>query len=340
MPAEWEPQEAVWFSWPNPGGISFPGAYDRIPPAMGALLRAAAEFEPVRLNVRDAEAEAEARRHVGRGADVQYFPIPTDEPWCRDHGAIFLVNDSTGEVAAADFDFNAWGGKYEGVEQDRKAPAAMARLLGLRCFTNPMVLEGGAVDVNGAGCVLTTRSCLLNPNRNPELTQRQIEENLRDWLGAGHVLWLDEGIEGDDTDGHIDDITRFVGPSHVITAVEKNEADANHAILERNLGMLRGMHDERGVALEISELPMPAKRLEWEGWRLPASYANFLILNGGVLMPVFGDLRDDEAGAVLESVFSDRKIVPVDCRDLIIGLGTVHCLSQQQPAPPPVKQRV
>lgn len=337
MPAEWEPQEAVWFSWPSPGGISFPGAYERIPSAMGALLRAAAEFEPVRVNVRDAATEAEARRHVGRGGDVRYFHVPTDEPWCRDHGPIFLVNDATGEVAVADFDFNAWGGKYEGTSRDRKAPSAVARLLGLCCFTNPMVLEGGAVDVNGTGSVLTTRSCLLNPNRNPEMTQQQVEAHLRDWLGAGHVLWLGEGIEGDDTDGHIDDMTRFASPSCVVTAVEGNESDPNHAILEENLAALRGMCDENGTPLDVVMLPMPANCLEWEGQRLPASYANFLVLNGGVLMPVFGDPRDDDAGAVLASVFPGRKIVPVDCRDIIIGLGTVHCLSQQQPAAPATK---
>lgn len=332
MPAEWEPQAAVWFSWPRPGGISFPGAYDRIPAAMGALLRAAAEFEPVRVNVRDTEEESEVRRYVGRGADVQFFHVPTDEPWCRDHGPIFLIHDATGEVAVADFDFNAWGGKYEGVTRDRKVPAAVARMLGMRCFTNPMVLEGGAVDVNGTGAVLTTRSCLLNPNRNAGMTQRQVEDNLRDWLGAPHVLWLGEGIEGDDTDGHIDDMTRFVGKSRMVTAVEDNTDDVNHHILAANFSLLQKMHNEEGAPLEIVSIPMPARRLEWEGQRLPASYANFLILNDGVLMPVFSDPRDDEAGAVLESVFPERKIVPVDCRELIIGLGTIHCLSQQQPA--------
>lgn len=334
MPAEWEPQEAVWFSWPRPGGISFPGAYERVPSAMGALLRAAAKFEPVRVNVHDEAEEAEVRRLVGRGADVQYFRIPTNEPWCRDHGPIFLVNDKTREVAVADFDFNAWGGKYEGTELDRRVPSTVAAQLGLRCFVNPMVLEGGAVDVNGTGSVLTTRRCLLNPNRNGGMTQAQVEANLRGWLGAGNVLWLEEGIEGDDTDGHIDDLTRFVGKARVVTAVEGNESDANHRILEENLEILRGLRDEDGGVLEIVPLPMPAKRLEWEGQRLPASYANFLILNGGVLMPVFGDPRDDEAGLVLESVFPGRKVVPVDGRDLIIGLGTVHCLSQQQPAVP------
>ena len=334
MPAEWEPQEAVWFSWPRPGGISFPGAYERIPAPMAALIRAAAEFQPVRVNVLDAAEEAEVRRHVGRHDAVEYFQVPTDEPWCRDHGPIFLVNDQTGEVAVADFDFNAWGGKYEGTDRDRRVPSTIAQLLGMRCFTHPMVLEGGSVEVNGRGTVLTSRSCLLNTNRNPSMTLPQIEGALRDWLGAGHVLWLGDGIEGDDTDGHIDDLARFVAPSRVVTVIEENPADANHVILAENLAALRGMKDELGKPLEVVTLPMPRNRLDYDGQRLPASYANFLIINGAVLMPVFGDPRDDEAGAELGSLFPGRKIVPVDCRKIIIGLGSVHCLSQQQPAPP------
>lgn len=334
MPAEWEPQEAVWFSWPHAGGISFPGAYDRIPAAMGAAIRTASQFETVRVNVRDKEEEAEARRHIGRSDAVEYFRVPTNEPWCRDHGPVFVVNDSTGEVAVADFDFNAWGGKYEGTDLDRKVPSALAQLLGMRCFTCPMVLEGGSVEVNGTGSLLTTRSCLLNPNRNPNLSRGQIEDNLRGWLGARNILWLGDGIEGDDTDGHIDDLTRFAGKSRVITVEEENPRDPNHAILAKNTEELRALRDEDGRPLEIISLPMPARRLEYEGQRLPASYANFLLVNGGVLMPVFGDPRDDLAGTLLESAFPGRKVAPVDSRDLIIGLGSVHCLSQQQPAPP------
>lgn len=335
MPAEWEPHEAVWFSWPHPGGISFPGAYDRIPPAMGALVRAAAAFEPVRINVMDAAEEAQARRHVGACPGVEYFHVPTNEPWCRDHGPIFLVNDRTSEVAVADFDFNAWGGKYEGTDHDRRVPSRVADLLGLRRFAHPMVLEGGSIEVNGSGSLLTTRSCLLHPNRNPDLTPSEIEGNLRGWLGARNILWLGDGIEGDDTDGHIDDLTRFVGKSRVVTVVEDNPDDPNHRILQENLEALRALRDEDGAPLDIVPLPMPARRLEYQGQRLPASYANFLVVNGGVLMPAFDDPRDGEAAAVLASVFPGRKIVPVDCRDLIIGLGSVHCLSQQQPARPP-----
>lgn len=334
MPAEWEPHEAVWFSWPHPGGISFPGAYDRIPAAMAALIRAAAEFEPVRINVMDADEEAEVRRHVGRCDAVEYFHVPTNEPWCRDHGPVFLVNDKTGEVAVADFDFNAWGGKYEGTDHDRKVPSRLAERLGMRCFTNPMVLEGGSIEVNGTGSLLTTRSCLLNPNRNPDLSQTQIEENLRGWLGVRNILWLGDGIEGDDTDGHIDDLTRFAAQSRVVTVVEDDPEDPNHAILRENVSALQGLHDEGGRPLEVVTLPMPARRLEYEGQRLPASYANFLVVNGGVLMPAFDDPCDVEAAGVLATLFPGRKIVPVDCRDLIIGLGSVHCLSQQQPAPP------
>jgi len=334
MPAEWEPHDAVWFSWPHPHTDSFPDAYDRIPAAMARLVRAAAEFEPVRIDVNDAEEEEEVRRHVGRHDGVEYFHVPTDEPWCRDHGPVFLVNDATGEVAVARFEFNSWGRKLPRWELDRLAPSAIAQHLGLRCFSNPMVLEGGSIDVNGSGSVLTTRSCLLNPNRNPSMSQAQIEQNLRDWLAVRNILWLGDGIEGDDTDGHIDDLTRFVGKSRVVTVVDDNPDDPNTAILAENLAALRALRDENGSPLDIVELPMPEKRREWQGHRLPCSYANFLVLNGAVLMPTFGDPRDTAAAAVLSSVFPGRKVVPVDCSDLIIGLGSIHCLSQQQPAPP------
>ena len=334
MPAEWEPHEAAWFSWPHPHTDSFPGAYERIPSAMARLVRAAADFEPVRVNVNDAAEESEVRRHIGKHDNIHYFHVPTDEPWCRDHGPVFLVNDATGEVAVADFEFNSWGRKLPRWDLDRLAPVAIARQLGMRCFSNPMVLEGGSIDVNGSGSVLTTRSCLLNPNRNPSMTQGQIEENLRDWLAVRNILWLGDGIEGDDTDGHVDDLTRFVGKSRVITVVDDNPADPNTAILTENLATLRSLCDEDGNPLDIVELPMPQKHRDWQGHRLPSSYANFLILNGAVLMPTFDDPRDADAAAVLSSVFPGRKVVPVDCSDLIIGLGSVHCLSQQQPAPP------
>ena len=334
MPAEWEPHEAVWFSWPHPDTESFPGAYDRIPRAFGALIRAAAEFEPVRVNVRNAAEEAEARRQIGKCDNVQFFPIDSDEPWCRDHGPIFLVNDRTGEVAVADFEFNSWGRKLPRWELDRLVPEAVARRLGLRHLACPMILEGGSIDVNGSGSVLTTRSCLLNPNRNPSMTEAQIEDNLRQWLGVRNILWLGDGIEGDDTDGHIDDLTRFLGKSRVVTVVDDNPDDPNTAILAENLEALRTLRDEDGNALDIVTLPMPEKRRDWQGHRLPCSYANFLIVNGGVLVPAFDDPRDGEAARVLGSVFPGRKVVPVDCSDLIIGLGSIHCLSQQQPAPP------
>ena len=334
MPAEWEPQDAVWFSWPHPHTDSFPDAYDRIPSAMARLVRAAADFEPVRINVNDAAEEEVVRRHVGKHDSIRYFHVPTDEPWCRDHGPIFLVNDATGEVAVGDFEFNSWGRKLPRWELDRLAPGVIAKQLGLRCFSNPMVLEGGSIDVNGSGSVLTTRSCLLNPNRNPSMSEAQIEQNLRDWLGVRNILWLGDGIEGDDTDGHVDDLARFVGKSRVVTVVDDRPEDPNAAILAENLEALRALRDEDGNLLDIVELPMPELRRDWQGHRLPSSYANFLILNGAVLMPTFDDPRDGEAAAVIGSVFPGRKVVPVDCSDLIIGLGSIHCLSQQQPAPP------
>ena len=335
MPAEWEAHEATWLSWPRPEGISFPDAYEKVMPAFARMVDALADSEPVCINVWDAAHEADVRRHLSkngaRDGHVRFYRHPSYEPWCRDHGPVFLKHKDTGDRVLIDWDYNAWGGKYPPHDLDDAVPTRIAERLGLPVYAPGMILEGGSIEVNGSGTLLTTRSCLLNPNRNPHLSQSQIEERLREYLGVRHILWLGDGIEGDDTDGHIDDLTRFVDRSTVVTVVEPDAADPNHEPLLENSRALAAMVLEDGTPLKVRELPMPA-RIDREGLRLPASYANFYIANKAVLLPVFEDARDAEAVAILRDVFPGRKIVPIDCRELIWGLGAFHCLTQQQPS--------
>ncbi|HEV7867575.1 MAG TPA: agmatine deiminase family protein [Chthoniobacteraceae bacterium] len=333
MPAEWEPHEATWFSWPRPDGISFPDSYDKVVPTLAAMVHALAA-ERVNINVCDAEHEALVRSHLAKaGARIEhvtFFQIPVNEPWCRDHGPIFITRAEAPQLAIVDWGYNAWGWKYPPFEDDDAVPIRVAEKLGLPVHTPGMVLEGGSIEVNGAGTLLTTKSCLLNPNRNPDLSQKEIEQRMTDYLGVKQILWLGDGIEGDDTDGHIDDLTRFVDRTTVVTVVEEDENDANHAPLQANLELLRTMDAEDGEPLQVHTLPMPRK-ISRDGQRLPASYANFYIGNKVVLLPVFRDPHDKWAVAVLQKAFPTRKIVPLDCRELIWGLGAFHCLTQQQP---------
>lgn len=334
MPGEWEPHEATWLSWPRPDGISFPDSIERVAPTLARMVDALADSERVNINVCDEAHEAGVRRVLGkaraRADHVTFFHIATNEPWCRDHGPVFVTRAEAPRMAIIDWDYNAWGWKYPPFEDDDVVPTRIAEKIDLPVFAPKMVLEGGSVEVNGAGTLLTTRSCLLNPNRNPDLKQPQIEQRLRDYLGVTQILWLGDGIEGDDTDGHIDDLTRFVSRTSVVTVVEEDENDANFQPLRDNLELLRTMDAEDGTPLEVIKLPMPAKIIR-EGQRLPASYANFYIANKVVLLPVFADTHDKWAVAVLEKAFPTRKIIPIDCRELIWGLGAFHCLTQQQP---------
>ena len=337
MPAEWEPHAATWLSWPRPEGISFPGGgYERAVPALVKMIAALAESEPVCINVCDEAHEASVRKHLstlpGGYAHVRFFHIPTNEPWCRDHGPIFLTRDADPRLAVLDFDYNAWGWKYPPFDFDDAVPTRVAETLGGLPVHRPgIVLEGGSIDVNGSGTLLTTESCLLNPNRNPTLKKSQIEAVIKEYLCVRNVLWLGDGIEGDDTDGHIDDLTRFVNRTTVVTVIEEDEHDSNHEPLQANLHRLREMAAEDGSPLHVLTLPMPS-RIVREGQRLPASYANFYIANTVVLLPVFGDPHDAWAASVLRQAIPNRKIVPIDCRELIWGLGAFHCLTQQQPA--------
>ena len=334
MPAEWEPHEATWISWPQPDCNSFPGSYDRVLPTFIKMVEALAESEIVRINVSGVEQEKAVRKLLRSCPPdrVEYFHIPTDEPWCRDHGPIFVKRDKSPQLAVLNFGFNAWGYKLSPFDEDNAVPPAIAKALGLPAFNfEHFILEGGSIDTNGQGTLLTTESCLLNPNRNPTLDRTSIEKKLRDKLSVKKILWLGDGIEGDDTDGHVDDITRFIGPSTVITAVEEDEHDPNFEPLQQNLDRLHTMRLADGEPLHVLTLPMPT-RIMRDGQRLPASYANFYIANSIVLLPVFNEHNDSWAVSALHEAFPNRRIVPIDCRELIWGLGAFHCLTQQQPA--------
>jgi agmatine deiminase len=334
MPAEWERQEAVWLSWPH-RRKTWPGNFRPIPGVFAEIAAHISLREKVRLNI--------SRRHQGRaraliqraGADmgnVEFFSHPTNDAWCRDNGPIFVRNRRTKEVAVTDWEFNSWGGKHPPYGLDNAIPGRIAAALSLRRFRSGMVLEGGSIDVNGSGLLLTTEACLLNRNRNPGLTRAQIEGKLRDFLGVRTVLWLGAGIVGDDTDGHVDDLTRFFSDSGVLTSVETDRRSPNHRALQENLERLRSFRTASGSRLRICELPMPALRRR-NGHPLPASYANFLVINGAVLMPAFRQpTRDRQAAEVLASCFPGREVVPIDCLELVWGLGTLHCITQQQPA--------
>jgi agmatine deiminase len=331
MPAEWEPHAATWLSWPRREGISFPDSFDRVTPALQAMIEALIESEQVCINICNDAHEAEARELL-RGLPVErisFHLVPTNEPWCRDHGPIFLTRDIDPKLAVVDWDYNAWGNKYPPFDLDEVAPTRVAEILKVPVFYPGMILEGGAVDVNGAGALLTTESCLLNKNRNPSLSRDEIEQRLRDYLGVHDILWLGDGIAGDDTDGHIDDLARFVSEKTVITVVEENRGDENYEPLQENLTRLQAMKIS-GNATEVITLPMP-KKIVREGLRMPATYANFYIANTCVLVPTFADPVDEAALSIVRECFPNRRVVGIDCRELIWGFGAFHCLTQQQP---------
>jgi len=331
MPAEWARHRGTWFSWPhNPG--TWPGQLEGTERALARAVAALSQHEKVFINVLDARHALHVRDLLPAETvfpEVSFEIIPTNDAWCRDHGAIFVVAPD-GELTALDFGFNAWGGKYPPFDLDDAVPPQMAQRLQLPVVSVDHILEGGSVDVNGAGALLTTRQCLLNPNRNPRRSRADIEALLGRYLGAERVFWLGDGIIGDDTDGHVDDITRFVAENRVITAMEPDPRDPNHRPLLENRALLETFRLADGRGLEVVELPMP-DALCHEGERLPASYANFYIANDLVLVPVFGCDRDAEALTIIGSCFPDRRVLGIDCRDVVVGLGTLHCLSQQVP---------
>lgn len=333
MPAEWAKHDSTWLSWPkNP--LTFPKEIvSRVEAAYVEMVEALAGGERVDLLVDDAKT-ADRVRSMLSPKNVKFHRIKSADVWMRDYGPIFVRKGGRSrEVAATKWRFNAWGGKYDDLLPDNKTGLEVARSTGLRVFEPGVVLEGGSIDVNGRGSLLTTEQCLLNPNRNPRLGKAQLERLLHDYLGAESVVWLGEGVAGDDTDGHVDDIARFVNEDTVVCMTEPDAGDVNHAALKRDRALLSAHKDKEGRRLEVVPIEMP-RAVEGDGARLPASYANFYIGNSAVLVPVFGDARRDSAALeTLSECFQARKIVPIDSRELIYGFGGIHCVSQQQPAP-------
>jgi agmatine deiminase len=335
MPAEWAPHRGTWLSWPHKRD-SWPGQFEPIPGIFAEIVRHLVPGEEVHVNVGDAELEAEARGALARAGvpsgTVFFHRHVTNDAWCRDHGPIFVQREAEGrrEQLIVDWGYNAWGGKYPPFEDDDRIPTLIGAELGIPVVQPGIVMEGGSIDVNGAGTLLTTESCLLNPNRNPSLDRADIERYLGDYFGVSHVLWLGDGIEGDDTDGHVDDLTRFVNPTTVVTVVEDDPADSNFRPLRENLERLRHMTDQDGRPLDVVTVPMPRPRYQ-DDQRLPASYANFYIANGAVLMPTYRCDQDALAQQALQRLFPDRRVIPIDCTDLAWGLGAVHCVTQQWP---------
>ncbi len=328
MPAEWEAHEATWIAWPH-NREDWPGRFAPIPWVYGEIVRKLSQVEKVRILVANPALEKQAARVLravgARMEAVEFYPCPTDRVWTRDYGPIFVKNEA-GEVALTGWRFNAWA-KYDNWRNDSKVPGLLAKRLKLPIRTPGMVLEGGSIDVNGAGMLLTTEECLLSPvqARNPQLGREQIEEQFREYLGVTRVIWLRNGIAGDDTHGHVDDLARFAGPETVVVASESDPSDANYDALRENYRLLRA------AGLKVVKLPMP-RPLVFRGQRLPASYANFYVANGLVLAPTFNDPSDRVALDTLARVFADREVVGINCTELIWGLGALHCMTQQQPA--------
>lgn len=334
FPAEFAPHVATWLSWPHKEA-SWPGKINTIFPYYAQFIKELTVSERVCINVKD-----EAMKQFALGyltaidtdtSKVQFYLHPTNDAWCRDHGPAFLLHKTAAKKAIVDWGYNAWGDKYPPYDLDDVIPTLIGKELGLPVFNPGIVMEGGSVEFNGAGTVLTSTACLLNPNRNPHLNQQQIESYLMNYYGVEQVLWVDEGIVGDDTDGHIDDTVRFVNEDTVLTVVEENKADENYELLQHNLKQLQQLRLLNGKQLNIIELPMPPA-LEYEEQRLPCSYANFYIANHAVIVPTFRSAADDKALQNIQAAFPMRKVVGIDSTEIIWGLGSFHCLSQQEPA--------
>lgn len=335
FPAEWEAHTATWLSWPHKQE-SWPGKISTIYKPYSEFVKLLSLSEKVRINVSGETMRDEAINYlIAAQVDlnqVEFFMHPTNDAWCRDHGPAFLVNSRLDKPKAiVDWNYNAWGGKYPPYEQDDIIPTLIANHFNLPVFNPGIVMEGGSVEFNGKGTILTSRCCLLNPNRNPHLNQQQIEQFLYDYYGQEQVLWVGEGIVGDDTDGHIDDTVRFVNADTVVTVVEENKSDENYQLLQDNLSELKKMRLLNDKQLNVIELPMPDP-VVYDDMRLPASYANFYISNSHVIVPTYRCKNDEKALDIIASCFKDRQVAGIDSTDIIWGLGSFHCLSQQEPA--------
>ena len=344
MPAEWEPHEATWIAWPH-NRDDWPGRFSAIPWVYADIIRHISRGESVRVVVNDDAHEKSAKRILKQAhvplENLEFFRWKTDRVWTRDSGPIFVTRNESPQVAITHWQFNGWA-KYSNYTKDEKLPAAIARRFGLESWQpevilsgkrRRMVLEGGSIDVNGRGTLLTTEECLLSSvqERNPGVAREQLEQIFADYLGVKKTIWLGSGVVGDDTHGHVDDISRFVAPSTIVTSVERNSSDSNHEPLQENLRRLRSATDQDGKSLTVIELPLPSP-VWFRGQRLPASYANFYIANKCVLVPTFNDPNDQIALNVLADLFRDREVIGIYCGDFIWGLGAIHCATQQQPA--------
>lgn len=332
-PAEWEPHEATWLTWPHNLETWPSGLLARVEQIWIQMVQALFTGERVRINVQSREMVDRVRKilkeHEVDLGQVDFFLHPNNDAWVRDHGPLFVETPER-KGLVLDFEFNAWGGKYPPFDLDNGIPKKISMSEDYPLLESNMILEGGSVEGNGAGTLITTEACLLHPNRNPGLSREQIETKLGQLLGAGKILWLGDGIAGDDTDGHVDDMTRFVSRDTVVTAVEEDPKDPNYTPLQDNLNRLRQMTLADGSPLKVEVLPMPGPVL-YEEARLPASYANFYIGNEVVIVPVFSDPRDEAALKIIQGLFPNRKVVGLDCREVVVGLGGIHCITQQQP---------
>ncbi len=335
FPAEWELHAGTWFSWPRPEGISFPDKYHTVPENLARIFAAIAPREAVHINVPNGNYErivrAQLKEHGCPLKNIFFHHIKTNESWCRDHGPAFVVNRKKKKMAIVDWGFNAWGGKYPPFDFDNAVPVQVAEELKLPVYFEPIIMEGGSVEFNGAGTILTTTDCLLNKNRNPHLTKQQIEQYLKDGYGQTHICWLTGGIAGDDTDGHVDDLARFITPTKIVMGVEADPKDANYKVLKSARKQAEKLRDQDGRPFELIEIPMPRAVLH-DGQRLPATYVNFYFVNGALLVPTYRDRKNDKkALEILQQHLPKHKVIGIDCVELIWGLGAIHCLSQQQP---------
>lgn len=328
MPAEWEPQEAIWLSWPHNETTWPDGLLEEVRASYVSIIGFLHSGQKIKLLTKDAEHEREAHNRLTEAGipvgELEFIQTATEDAWIRDYGPTFVVNDEQRSLAMVKWIFNAWGNKYEDLLGDNRIPHELNRRLGLTMFEPGIVLEGGSIEVNGAGTVLTTEQCLLNKNRNPELSRSDVENYLKEYLNVSRVLWLGEGIVGDDTDGHIDDIARFVSEDTVLCAVEDDPSDDNYQILKDNYERLLAF------GLNVVKLPMPGNIADRHA-RLPASYANFYIGNAVVVVPIFNHSKDQRALEIIQDCFPDRRVVGVHATAMVHGLGTIHCCSQQEP---------
>lgn len=333
FPAEWHPQNATWLSFPV-NTDTWEDRFELIYPAYFEFIKTISLSQKVKINIVGEEKVNLIHSWIDKlGIDknqIELHPFATNDSWCRDHGPAILVNKKNESRLVVDWEYNAWGGKYPPFDSDNAIPKKIATALGLSSVSPGIVMEGGSVEFNNNGTVLTSKSCLLNKNRNPHLSQGQIEQFLSDYYGVDQVLWVEDGVVGDDTDGHIDDTVRFVNEHTVVTVVEANKNDENHSILEENLKMLKGMRLLNGKQLDIVEIQMPDPVYS-DGVRLPGSYANFLITNQHVIVPTYRSKHDDKALSIIQECFKSREVVGIDSTEIIWGLGSFHCLSQQEP---------